>query len=117
MGANNLLQRLKGEEGPVCAVRGKMVPHDGPDGQDDGCGDNNSHEGGPEQPHLLQVGRETDPSRKKLHFPKVFGIFPTSQLLPAKDDNFHNHNIILVDTVFFLIFSHYHHGYMTTTYI
>ena len=64
MGANNLLQRLKGEEGPVCALRGKMVPHDGPDGQDDGCGDNNSHEGGPEQPHLLQVGRETEPSQK-----------------------------------------------------
>ena len=61
VGANNLLQILKGEEGPVCALRGKMVPHDGPDGQDDGCGDNNSHEGGPEQPHLLQVGRETDP--------------------------------------------------------
>ena len=54
---------------------------------------------------------------KKITFPKVFGIFPTSQLLPAKDDNFHNHNIILIiDTVFILIFSHYHHGYMTTTY-
>ena len=58
----------------MCALRGKMVRHDGPDGQDDGCGDNNSHEGGPEQPHLLQVGRETDPMTKTFNFPKMFSL-------------------------------------------
>ena len=57
------LSVLKGKAGPVCALRGKMVRHDDPDGQDDGCRDNDSHEGGPEQPHLLQaqVVRVTNP--------------------------------------------------------
>ena len=39
---------------PVSGLCGKMVHHDGPDDPDDGCGDDDSHERGPEQPNLLQ---------------------------------------------------------------
>ena len=63
VGANTLSQILKGEV-PVCALSGKMVRQDDPDGQNDGCGDNNSHKGGPEQPHLLQrVGKHIHKER------------------------------------------------------